>query len=311
MALASDNAARSAEISHQNSPGSLFEESSARSHLTAAPLRKTPTGLETMTNTQKFCLVAQFKAARRASTPLMAVSTPDPAATIARLCESSAADTPLLAWDCVRGVRALNDAGRIAESALKGTDPFGGVDLVSTLKNAPKLPRKSVLFVQNAHKFLPSPPVMQAVWNLRDAFKSDFRALVLLGPSLQIGAELKHDVLPLDEPLPDENQLRAIIENAHKNAELGAPDAQTLERALDATCGLAAFSAEQVVTMSLTENGVDVPALWERKNSLIDATPGLRVYRGREKFADLGGVENAKEFFRRVLNGKNAPRAIV
>lgn len=256
-------------------------------------------------------LVAQFKAARRASTPLMAIATPDPAATQSRLVAASASETPLLSWNCVSGASGLNEAGRACEATLKGNDPFGGADLLSLLKNAARLPRRSVLIVHNAHRFLSAPPIVQAIWNLRDAFKSDYRALVMLGPSFSLPAELRHDVLTLDEPLPDESELRAIIETAYQSAELGAPDEEIFTRALDATCGLAAFPAEQVVAMSVTRDGLDVDALWERKNALIDATPGLRVYRGREKFADLGGIENAKNFLRRVLSGKNAPRAIV
>ena len=256
-------------------------------------------------------LIAQFRAARRASTPLFALSTPDPAASAARLVNASAAETPILAWDCVRGSYALNEAGRAIEGALKSGDPFAQYDLLAVLKNAARLPAKSVLLIHNAHRFLASPPVIQAVWNLRDVFKADFRALILVGPSVGLPAELRHDVLILDEPLPDEAQLRSIIQTAFDGAEMPTPDAEVLASALDATCGLAAFAAEQVVAMSVTRDGIDLDALWERKNALIDATPGLRVYRGSERFSDLGGVETAKEFLRRVLGGKNAPRAIV
>ncbi len=263
---------------------------------------------------QNLELLAQFRAARRVSTPLVAISTPDPAATMASLAGAVGANgtaVPLLRWDIARGAQGLNEAGVAAESLLRGDDPFGGATLADVLGNAARLPNKAILFILSAHRFLDSPLTCQAIWNLRDEFKHGFRTLVLLGPSFQLPADLKHDVLLLYEPLPDEEQLTGIVRRAYEAVELGEADEETMSRAVAATCGLAAFPAEQIVAMSLTRDGLDVPALWERKRSLIDATPGLSVYRGRETFADIGGAANVKSFLGRVLVGKNAPRAIV
>ena len=63
--------------------------------------------------------------------------------------------------------------------------------------------------------------------------------------------------------------------------------------------------------MSLTKNGMDVDGLWERKRQMIDQSPGLSVWRGGERFEDIGGVKNILEFLQRVLFGTAAPRAIV
>ena len=63
--------------------------------------------------------------------------------------------------------------------------------------------------------------------------------------------------------------------------------------------------------MSMTKDGIDLKALWERKRQMIASTPGLSVYDGLETFEAIGGVENAKQFMTLVMNGKAAPQAIV
>ena len=58
--------------------------------------------------------VQTFKAARRVSTPLVAVRTADPASTIQTIQEtlnSKAKNTAVLYWDVMRGLVGLNDAG--------------------------------------------------------------------------------------------------------------------------------------------------------------------------------------------------------
>ena len=86
---------------------------------------------------------------------------------------------------------------------------------------------------------------------------------------------------------------------------------ETILHAVDATIGLSAFPAEQAIALSITPNGLDIPSLWERKCQMIEQTPGLSVWRGGETFADIGGVQNAKTFLTRLVNGKEPPRAVV
>jgi hypothetical protein len=72
------------------------------------------------------------------------------------------------------------------------------------------------------------------------------------------------------------------------------PTATTVDKAADAASGLSLFEAEQVTSLSLTEQALDVDAMWERKRVTIEQTPGLSVYRGTGRFADLRGLGSIK-----------------
>ena len=270
--------------------------------------------------------LSTFKAARRVGTPLIAVQTPDPAAAIDLLRREGIADTsPIIRWDVVRGWGAVNKAGKQAISAVAGD-----VDLsqatgnpVESLMMATQLPEKSVLFAINAHRYLSDgsgagAAFVQAIWNLRDQFKTDLRTLVLMGPQITLPAELGGDVLTIDEPLPTDDELGAVVvsilEAAQQIDDTGALTPEQLqlkEKSVDALRGLAMFPAEQATAMSVTKEGVNIDALWDRKRKMISATPGLSVWRGGDTLDDVGGCENVKQYLRLIFDGKNPPRCVV
>ena len=261
-------------------------------------------------------LTERFIAARRVSTPLIAVSTPDPAATVDRLTTHGLTDPAAVAltWDVVRGVMPRGDAAKAALDKLRGES--GDVTVgnpLNALLLAEKLPPKAVLFVLMADRWLNDPRVVQAAWLLRDRFKGDGRTLVMLAPDFVLPAELAGDVVVLDEALPDPAALRAMLGHLHEAAGLPVPGADDgrADAAVEAMTGLTAFAAEQVAAMSLRRSGVDVDQLWERKTKQIERTPGLKVHRGGAGFDGIGGVAVVKGYVQRIMTGRSRPNAVV
>ena len=248
-------------------------------------------------------LITAFKAARRVSTPIVAIETPDAASTIMSIRKVLSEKSPVLSWDCARGLRGLNELGKSAMGTL-GVDPAVTVNAAETLLACENLPDLSVVFMHNFHRQLGDAATAQALWNLRDVFKVNKRMIVPLGPAFQMPAELAGDVIILDEPLPTRDELSVTLDQQHKNAELALPDDETRGAALDALVGLSSFTAEQVAAMSLTKKGVDVAKLWERKVKAIQNTDGLRVWQGRPgdtTMDELRGIDNVVEFMRKLI----------
>jgi hypothetical protein len=258
--------------------------------------------------------VQQFRAARRVSTPIVNVRTPDPESSL-KLIQSAVKneETPLILWDTIRGLAALNDAGKEEISRLLGEiSPASVVSPIEALTQFYRAADDTILFLANAHRFWNDPAVVQGIWNMRDVFKAHGAMLVLVSiPGGLLPPELVQDVLTLDEPLPGPQDLERIIFELYRSANLGAPDAETAKRAVDALIGLAAFPAEQSAAMCLQKQGLDLQALWERKRRVIEEIPGLSIWRGSETFDDIGGCENVKRFVRAVIQGEEAPRVIV
>lgn len=123
------------------------------------------------------------RAARRISTPLIVVRTPDPASSVQLVLSAANGaneKTPALHWDAVRGLVGVNDAGKEQAREIVGdAEPtLVGPDAVLALGE--KLREDSILFIANAHRFYGVIEVTQGIWNLRDGYKARGCMLVLI-----------------------------------------------------------------------------------------------------------------------------------
>lgn len=257
-------------------------------------------------------MLENFESARYAATPLMAILSADPSATIESILAlpkaeidalKNMAQTPIIQWDRARGLSAWTTTG---QQAL----PAGATDMLNpfdALSAADKFPAGTIFFMHAMHSFIHEPDVQQAIWNLRDDFKANHRALVLLAPDLVLPPLLKQDVIVFNEPLPTNEDLGNIVKSIFTSARtsdssIKEPSKRDLERAVDALCGLSAFPAEQVTAMSIGSKGLDFEMLWERKRQAISSTQGLSVWEGKEDFNSIGGYDYAIDFLKSILD---------
>jgi hypothetical protein len=256
--------------------------------------------------------IQTFKAARKVATPLLAIRTPDPAATMRGIADSFNGNAPpMVIWDAAAGLRQYNAAGAAELKKAGAPDPMMTTAFPEALKVAEALGQKTIVWLVNGHRVLEDLSCLQALWNLRDSFKTSRRQAVLVGVACILPPELAQDVLILDEPLPSIEQLEAIVTGTLTAGGIEGTTPEVTTKAVDALLGLAAFPAEQATALSLTQQGVDLERLWERKRLMVEQTPGLSVWRGRERFDDLGGLRNIKGFLRDVAAGELPPRTVL
>lgn len=278
-----------------------------------------------------------FVRARRAGCPLIAISTADPAATVKK-CRAAlngkAQSTPVFVWDVVRGIMpdltaetdsAANEATKRVWEALN-LNPDGQPGpvlsdpvqcLAALVQSADKLTvqhpddadRKigSLVFMVHANRWLEDYAAMQAVWNCRLVFEPLGACLVLLGPSIKLPAELKNDVVLINEPLPDHPELTGILDDLADDVGMSQDKITEKDRIVDTVSGTSAFGARQILAMGLTKDGFDQDTLWERKVKMIEQTPGLSVWRGSSSFQAIGGLDGLKEYCRDILTSGNTP----
>jgi hypothetical protein len=251
-------------------------------------------------------LIEQFKAARRAAVPIIAIETVDQQNTIRTIGVET---------NGIRGLTPLNEPAEAVINSISGEqDPSMFTNPSEMLSKAILIPSKAVLFMSNAHRFLNragqgSEFVAQGVGNVREVFKANGATLILLGPGFTFPDELRQDIMVLTEPLPVLDEIMAIIKSIFEDASLPLP--KEIDKIADTLIGLSGFAAEQTLATCLSKEGLNREALWERKCKAIEQTPGLSIWRGKEMFSDIGGCENAKNFLRSILKGKQSPRCIV
>lgn len=268
-------------------------------------------------------MLSLFEAARRVSVPVVVVRTADQYATMEAIVAAQE-EYPLFQWDAVRGMLPINESSEKA-ATKRGVAFADTVGFADALTAALALPPKSVLFAHNAQRQLTSSEPqgiaanVQAVANVRPHFEQDFRMLVMLAPDIVLPSELEHDVVIIDHELPGPDVLGKLVADIYEAvnsriddpaAQLPAPTPELTAKATDAVSGLSLFEARQVTAMSMTQAGLDVPALWERKRVAIEQVRGLSVYRGAELFRDIVGLDAAKAHLRRRM-GARIPVGVV
>jgi hypothetical protein len=248
--------------------------------------------------------------ARKAGTPLAAISTANQMGAVNAICNATDG-SPKILWDCIRGLQGINDAGIEALAAFGSPEELqqNSANPQTALEIMAKLPggddvNGSIVFLLNAHRFVEDPFFSTGLLTLRDSYKTNFRTAILLGPQFNLPSECQQDVVVIDDPLPDSKKLGEIITKVTERNEVPCPP-EVLERAIDATRGLSGFGCETVTAMSLRKGGVELEALRERKRTQINQTIGVTLLKGGPKFDDVQGYEQIKGFLTRLAASTN------
>jgi hypothetical protein len=264
--------------------------------------------------------------ARRAGVPLVAVSTPDPADTVAEILSVAKIEHPVLLWDCLEGLRpsgqperARVDAEALASLAEPLECPRDQVGLATInpaacLIAARHLPHDSWVVMYGAHRLMDDGPAIQAIWALRDVFKSQGQTLILTGPQINLAPELVQDVMAYDDPFPSDEEIGRILVAIYRSAEIDGPAAEALPRYINALRGLSAFAVEQVAYFSLSRSGMDEEKLRDRQRRMVEQTPGLKFHfaHGQGGFGSIVGLDPIKSLAHGLFgSSRNVPECVI
>ena len=257
----------------------------------------------------------------KVSTPLISIRTSDQQATIANckallLEKDKGKQRALIQWDMVSGLAGLNDLGKaaIVKALREASGPDNAADVIvaaDALSIALFLPERTLLFMINAHMSLEEKATRQAIFNLRDRFKDSFRCLILLGPAFQLPDEIRPDVIPFDEPLPDRDDIVRILTGLYESTKVALPGEDQMRVYADELSGLSSFAVEQVGAIALTKQGLDAKVLRRNHHATIEQTPGLKVYTGKENFDSIGGLAAIKNYCRKLIGARKKIRVVV
>ena len=167
----------------------------------------------------------QFVVARRKGVPLIGIESSDPGATMKRLrdeCCEIPKKAALLLWNSASGVAGFNgNASEKIAATLNSNDEITIPQaFLIAIASEEVVPPHTIIVMQAATDWFDKPVVRQAIWNLRDKFKRRATVLVLLSEVIQLPLSLKNDVIILDEPLPNEEQLTELVKQFDKQGSM-------------------------------------------------------------------------------------------
>ncbi len=201
----------------------------------------------------------------------------------------------LATWDIDQGLRLRGGA---IEDQCEAQDPLAAVRAMKALGSDETA---SVVVLTNFHRFLGSAEIVQALARQIVDGKATRTIFVVLSPVVQIPVELEKLFIIVDHPLPTREQLKEIAEGiATEAGEL--PSADRFETVLDAAMGLTRLEAENAFGLSLVrDQQIQPDSIWELKANTLKKSGLLQLYKGKEDFQSLGGLDNLKAFCKRSL----------
>ena len=215
----------------------------------------------------------------------------------------------LAVWDIASGLRVHGDEEPPSEAAAG--EPLAALRALPTLASAKGT---AILALHNFHRFWGNPEVIQTVFAQLVAGKQRRTFLIVLAPIVQVPVELEKLFVVIEHALPDRGQLEQIARELTSDQPEDMSQGEDLQRVLDAAAGLTRYEAEGAFSLSLTRHDALRPeVVWELKAQLLKKNNLLTLHCGTERFDDLGGLANLKDFCRLALRpGRSVqPRGVL
>lgn len=200
---------------------------------------------------------------------------------------------PLLRWDMVAGLQGLpNHGGKAARQPLQALDLF---DLLPEQQPA-------LLLLLDFHRYVEDSAVCRRLRNLAVDLRRQGRTLLISAPEAQLPRELEASVTVLDLPLPDDGEIRMLLQSLAQAA--GAPlQADTLDTLASNCRGLPEQRIRQLAARALVRHGgleaADLEDVLEEKRLALARSDLLEYTPSQASRADIGGLDQLKQWLER------------
>jgi ATP-dependent 26S proteasome regulatory subunit len=216
---------------------------------------------------------------------------------------------PLYVWSATRGFVAPDGATQSGT-----TDPKQAVDWMLRQDGA------GVFVMLDLHAHLgddrrpADPALIRALRDIAAGFQvgASARVLVMVSPLFRIPSELEKDITLVDFPLPDEREIRSVLDdmiatNTSNDGRIRIEvDTIGRERLAKAALGLTLNEATNAFARAMVDDGVlsndDVHVIMEEKKQTVRKAGLLEFVDVNLDLADVGGLQNLKRWLSKRNN---------
>ena len=219
-------------------------------------------------------------------------------------------------------------------SATEGLQNVPGVEPESTQRIIAALQEikafqdetSTVFVMRDMHPYINDALVVRHLRDIALLFEQSVHSLIMLSPHMQLPPDLEKLVVLLDWPLPDFEELQAIVDRAVQ--DLDDPgivrlngDAEDLIKAMS---GLTAFEARNVLASAIISTGElaasAIPMIVKEKGQIIRKSGVLEYYATNTTMNEVGGLTHLKRYAAEKLEafsneaaefGVDAPKGVI
>ncbi len=204
----------------------------------------------------------------------------------------------------------------LSDAASRVTTRLSAVEALDKIQECDK---PGFFVFKDLAGLLPDAEIGRRIRNIHFSFRGQNRFLLLTSSSFSIPPELHKDIFLINYLLPDQQEIAAMLEeHLQAAAKRGVPNDLTPAQSEQAVASLKGFTGAEVryalnkVCWGRKSISSDIiPLLHDEKEQLARKDGVLEYVRGTESLADVGGLENLKEWLlkRRKLFSPEAAQA--
>lgn len=196
-------------------------------------------------------------------------------------------------WDFVEGYQ-----GNPTDAGFAQRNPLQALELVERM--ATNVP--AVVLLRDFHRFLDDISVARKLRNLARLLKSQPKTIVMVSHRVEVPDDLKELITILEFPLPTVAEIEAEL--TRLLAGLGKPmDRATMDSLVQSCQGLSIERIRRIIARAIATHGElrssDLDLVLEEKRQTIRQTQILDFYPTAESMADIGGLDNLKDWLLR------------
>jgi SpoVK/Ycf46/Vps4 family AAA+-type ATPase len=198
-------------------------------------------------------------------------------------------------WNAMSGFRKVGSGSTLEE---------GRMDPLTCLQRVDAYRGDAIFVLEDFHPYFEEAVVVRMLRNLLYSLRASRKTVVLLTPFFKLPAEIRDDVPQVFLPLPDyaalEELLQEICEARNVKADLSR---EAKEKLVKSALGLTENQARGVFVKSILKHQVldqsAIPLVLSEKQKIIRKDEVLEFFPAREKIADIGGLDNLKEWLKK------------
>ena len=191
-------------------------------------------------------------------------------------------------WDCVSGIKGLlNEDGKFSNN------PLGVLNWLKEQSSE----TSTMLLVKDFHKFYDDPSINRTIKQLSSSLKETSHNLIICSHLFPTSEELDELMAIINLPLPDQKELKNLIEKIAKNTNSNLGE-QDLNELTIASSGLTEIKVKQVTAKALAKRGKiskeDIKDILEEKKQVIARSEILEFFEAKSSQDDIGGLNVLK-----------------
>lgn len=243
----------------------------------------------------------------RARYSVIYIESPEEVRTV-KLCREIAEgqQKALFTWSLTQGLMEID----LTQPKIEMGKPIPDTqDPIMAMSKITEVNKPSIVILKDFHRIIDDNIVCRAMRDLSISLQASSTTVIIVSPVIKIPTELQKEITVVSLPLPNVEEISAVLENVISTSENTAPDHVKAkikqvrkemknglrDQVLNAAKGLTLGEAENVFSKSLIANKkIDIRTITAEKEQVIKKSGILEFFADVLNIQDIGGLDNLK-----------------